>query len=95
MTSKPTILLFLFTFLVNFVAVPTLSAKDRPNCKLSIHTKFKSGKKKLDILETYAYSRDECKLEARMRKLDSLENDEIEQVKVFFAFRGPAIIDIE
>ena len=68
---------------------------EKPNCKLSIHTKFKDGRKKLHILETHTYSRVDCRHEARLRKLSSQSDDEVDDVKVFFAFRGPAIIYVD
>jgi hypothetical protein len=55
------------------------------NCKLTIRTTFKSGKKKLDIEEVHAATREECKLIAKER--EQIKDEEIEKIRATYGFR--------
>lgn len=66
---------------------PRLEARERPNCKLTVHTNYSDGKRALAIEEITASSRVECKLIAEKRRLDSVQDEDISNIKVYFAYR--------
>ena len=85
------VLSIIFLVLVAF-PVGSLADDEKPNCKITTHTLFTSGKKHLDIEEVHAYSRDECKYKAQVRKLSNIDDEDVQKVKVFFAYRDLAIL---
>ena len=81
------IVLTLVTSAVSFAA----DTESSPNCKLVIQTKFKTGKKRVEVTEVFAETRDACKEEARSRELASVLDSDIEKMRVTFGWRGPAL----
>ena len=69
-----------------FVVAVAANADEKPNCKLVTHTKFKSGKKTLDVDEIRTPSWLACKEEAVSRELTT--DDEIAVIKVVYGYRG-------
>jgi hypothetical protein len=71
-----------------------LEQKDvKGSCRVHIHEIFESGKKNVKFNEVDSYSRGECKSEAMLRKISSEAKEDIKQVRVYFSFREPAVID--
>lgn len=67
--------------------------EEKGTCRVHIHEIFNSGKKKVNVSDVASYSRGECKSEALLRKLASESKDDIKEVKVYFSFREPAIVN--
>ena len=75
-------------FLILFVSSQlALAAPEPENCKLVVRTSFASGKKKLEVIETYAASREDCKQQAKMREVAAEGDVEIERVRTSFGYR--------
>lgn len=83
--------IFLSSFFITIFSVFSATAvaaesNDGPkNCKITVRTKFKSGKKKLDIEEVHAATREECKLMAKDRERTS--DEEVEKITASYGFR--------
>ncbi len=56
------------------------------NCKLSMHTLSTSGKKRVEIVEVAATSREDCKRLAKEREVIK-EGDDITNIRVVFSWR--------
>ena len=75
--------------LIGLGGTTSLWADENPvNCKISVHTLYFDGTKRVDIEEIRTYSREDCKAQAQNRKITS--NEDIESIKVFFAYRDLA-----
>ncbi len=62
--------------------------KEKPNCKLTVQTFFKSGKKKVSIDEIHTPTRMVCQAEAQIRRLAVEEDpEEVDNTKVVFSWR--------
>jgi hypothetical protein len=59
---------------------------DSANCRLAVRTTFKSGKKKIEVLEVPAKSREDCRRQARARETASSKGD-IQSIQVSFGWR--------
>ena len=73
--------------LILTVAVPTLQASPRPNCKLTIQKTLNEGHRKMKIEEVFTRSRKACKKEAEKRKLNV--SDEVKKISVRYSWRDP------
>ena len=62
-------------------------------CRVQIQEVFNDGKKKVNVSDIASYSRGECKSEALLRKLASEGKEDIKEVKVFFSYRAPALLN--
>lgn len=82
---------FFICSLVLLTMVPCLAIADeegKPNCKLTIQTMLKDGKKKVEIEEINTPSRSVCASEAQIRRVVSeYDPEEIENIKVTFGWR--------
>jgi hypothetical protein len=65
----------------------------KDNCRVTLQTYFKDGKRKVDVTEVHTDSHDECKGEAMRRKISSESEgeEEVYRVNVIFAYRDLAI----
>jgi hypothetical protein len=63
----------------------TAAYSETSKCRLTVRTTFKSGKKKIDVMEVEASSREECKQIAKEKEL--VNDEEIEKIKVSFGYR--------
>lgn len=71
----------------------TALAAEKTSCRLVIHTLYESGKKLVEVDETKASSREECRAEAKLRELSSQDDTSVVKVTIVFAFRGPSVIE--
>lgn len=60
----------------------------RKNCKLTIRTLTTSGKAKVEVVETVADSREDCRLQAKERETIK-DPEEISNIRASFSFREP------
>jgi hypothetical protein len=67
----------------------------KENCRVTLQSYFKDGKRKVDVTEVHVDSHNECKSEAQRRKLafENGDGDEIYRVNVVFAYRDLAIVE--
>jgi hypothetical protein len=64
---------------------PFVAFGARKNCKLTIRTLTTSGKAKVEVLETVAESREDCRLQAKDREV--IKNpEEISNIRVSFSY---------
>ena len=62
------------------------NAEEGANCKLVIHTKFKSGKRTVEVDEIRTPTFLKCKQEALVRELST--DEEVESTRVVYGYRG-------
>ena len=58
---------------------------DVANCKLVVQTRFASGKKRVQVLDTHAVDRNDCRAQAKERELSSDEDGAT--IKARFSWR--------
>ncbi len=82
-------------FLAFFALATTGIAHEggKENCRVTLQTFFKDGKRKVDVTEIHVDSHFECKGEAMKRKISSESegDEELYRVNVIFAYRDLAI----
>ncbi len=73
------------------IAAPAFAHEGgKENCRVTLQTYYRDGKRKVDVLEFHTDSHDQCRSEALMKKgaTESSTDDEVYRVNVIFAFRG-------
>lgn len=78
--------IYLAMALLVVFAAATFAGEENLNCRLQVRTTFKTGKKKVEVLEVPAQNREHCKEQARERETASREED-VENVHVAFGYR--------
>ncbi len=65
----------------------------KDNCRVTLQSYFKGGKRKVDVSEVHVDTHDQCKGEALKRKIASASDgdSEIYRVTVAFAYRDLAL----
>jgi len=58
-----------------------------PNCKLTVRTLGKDRKEKVEVVEVYATSREDCKAQAKEREV-ILDPNETLNIRATYGYRG-------
>lgn len=66
----------------------------KDNCRVTLQTYYKDGKRKVEVTEVHVDSHTQCKDEATRRKLSSegSDDEDISRVNVIFAYRDIAVV---
>lgn len=72
--------------IVGVLALPLVAAEE--NCKLVVHTRYTDGSRALAVLDVFAATRQECKLERDQREINS-NPEKILEIKASFGWRDP------
>lgn len=78
--------IYIAMVLLAVFAAASFAAEEKLNCRLAVRTTFKGGKKKVEVMEVSADSREHCKSQARERETAS-RDEEVENVHVTFGYR--------
>lgn len=80
-----------FVAVLSLLAVPVFSHEGgKDNCRVTLQTYYKDGKRKVDVLEFHVDSHEQCRSEAGMKKaaVEASADDEAYRVNMIFAYRG-------
>ncbi len=75
-------------FVSTVILFPGGAHAARKNCKLTIRTLSTSGRAKVEVIETVADSREDCRLQAKDREVIK-DAEETSNIRVSFSFREP------
>lgn len=79
--------LLALALVLGFSGIVHADDEEKPNCRLRIVTKFKSGKKRVEDKPIHVSSRAECKAEAKNREVVDPESD-TEKITVVYKWSG-------